>query len=139
MFAGFISYNRAVRDSRRTFSFDSPSPEDLWSWLADYEEKTGGKVLAIPHNGNLSNGLMFAPNRADGSRIDEDYATRRARWEPLTEVTQIKGDGEAHPFLSPDDDFADFGTWDRGDIGVLRPRPATCCNMNMPDRPSEMD
>jgi hypothetical protein len=98
-------------------SFDSTDPEDLWAWLAKYEQDTGGEVLAIPHNGNLSNGLMFAPTRADGSPIDADYARRRARWEPLTEVTQIKGDGEAHPFLSPDDEFADFGTWDRGDIG----------------------
>jgi hypothetical protein len=98
-------------------SFDSSDPEDLWSFLEDYEKKTGGDVFAIPHNGNLSNGLMFAPFRQNGEPMDLDYATRRAKWEPLTEVTQIKGDGEAHPWLSPDDKFADFGTWDRGDIG----------------------
>lgn len=98
-------------------SFDSSDPEDLWSFLEDYESNTGGQVLAIPHNGNLSNGLMFAPVRQNGQAMDETYARRRAHWEPLTEVTQIKGDGEAHPWLSPDDEFADFGTWDKGDIG----------------------
>ncbi len=98
-------------------SFDSTDPEDLWSFLEKYEEDTGGQVFAIPHNGNLSNGLMFAPLRQNGQAMDEDYARRRARWEPLTEVTQIKGDGEAHPWLSPKDEFADFGTWDKGDIG----------------------
>ncbi|MCX2980163.1 DUF3604 domain-containing protein [Halieaceae bacterium IMCC14734] len=98
-------------------SFDSSDPEDLWSFLEDYETNTGGQVLAIPHNGNLSNGLMFAPVRQNGQAMDETYARRRAHWEPLTEVTQIKGDGEAHPWLSPDDEFADFGTWDKGDIG----------------------
>jgi len=98
-------------------SFDSSDPEDLWSFLEKYERDTGGDVFAIPHNGNLSNGLMFAPLRQNGEPMDADYASRRAQWEPLTEVTQIKGDGEAHPWLSPDDEFADFGTWDKGDIG----------------------
>jgi hypothetical protein len=95
-------------------AYDSDDPEDLWQWMEDYEKKTGGSVLAIPHNGNLSNGVMFATETLSGKRIDERYATARARWEPLYEVTQMKGDGEAHPLLSPDDEFADYENWDRG-------------------------
>jgi len=95
-------------------AYDSDDPEDLWQWMADYETKTGGRVLAIPHNGNLSNGVMFATETLSGKPIDEDYARARARWEPLYEVTQMKGDGEAHPLLSPDDEFADYENWDRG-------------------------
>ena len=98
-------------------SLDSQDPEDLWAWLAQYEEETGGKVMSIPHNGNLSNGLMFADKRLDGSDMDRAYAEARRRWEPLYEVTQVKGDGEAHPFLSPDDEFADYETWDADNIG----------------------
>jgi hypothetical protein len=92
-------------------------PDELWDYLGKYEQSTGGQVLAIPHNGNLSNGLMF-PNseRYGGDRVDEQYARRRARWEPVVEVTQIKGDGEAHPLLSPDDEFADYETWDAGNF-----------------------
>ncbi len=96
--------------------YDSVDPEDLWAWMADYEKDTGGEILAIPHNGNLSNGLMFDDATYYGKPLDADYATRRMRWEPLTEVTQIKGDSEAHPTLSPDDQFADFGTWDKANI-----------------------
>jgi hypothetical protein len=97
----------------------SPNPRDLWKWLMAYEEKTGGDVLAIAHNGNLSNGIMF-PLEAqyDGTVLDEEYVTRRAKWEPLYEATQIKGDGEAHPFLSPNDEFADYETWDVGNLDV---------------------
>ncbi len=95
-----------------------PDPEDLWEALAAYEEKTGGRVLAIPHNGNLSNGLMFDVETLSGGEITRDYAERRQRWEPLYETTQIKGDGEAHPFLSPDDEFADFETWDLGNLDM---------------------
>ncbi len=98
-------------------SFDSPDPEDLWLSLADYEARTGDDVLAIPHNGNLSNGMMFEPKRLDGSEFDADYAQQRARWEPLVEVTQIKGDGETHPTLSPNDEFADYETWDDSNLG----------------------
>ncbi|MGR3660631.1 MAG: DUF3604 domain-containing protein, partial [Paracoccaceae bacterium] len=91
----------------------SPDPRDLWKYMAAYEEKTGGEMLAIPHNGNLSNGIMFPLEaRYNGDAVDSDYMKERARWEPLYEVTQIKGDGETHPFLSPDDAFADFETWD---------------------------
>jgi hypothetical protein len=103
----------------RPFSaIDSQDPEDLWASLARYEEMTGGDVLAIPHNGNLSNGTMFAVIDIDGNPIDADYAARRARWEPIYEVTQVKGDGEAHPTLSPDDEFADFENWDDGNIAM---------------------
>ncbi len=98
-------------------AFDSENVEDLWSYMADYEARTGGSVLAIPHNGNWSNGAMFSLERAGGGTIDADYARARARWEPVYEVTQIKGDGETHPALSKNDEFADFGTWDKGNIG----------------------
>lgn len=97
---------------------DSENPEDLWRWMANYEEKTGGQVLAIAHNGNLSNGIMFPDiNPVTNKRITAEYATQRSKWEPLYEVTQIKGDGEAHPFLSPNDEFADYETWDRSNLG----------------------
>lgn len=103
-------------------SWDSPDPEDLWDWMDAYERNTGGRMLSIPHNANVSNGLMFAPTRYDGRSFDADYVKRRQRREPLLEVTQVKGDGEAHPWLSPADEFADFGTWDRGDIGGREPK-----------------
>jgi hypothetical protein len=103
-------------------TFNSPDPEDLWDYMAAYEETTGGSVLAIAHNGNLSNGLMFSTDRLNGRAIDRNYAETRAQWEPLYEITQIKGDGEAHPFLSPDDEFADYGTWDKADIAGFRPK-----------------
>ncbi|WP_367646890.1 DUF3604 domain-containing protein [Ruegeria arenilitoris] len=111
-------------DTRLPFSaYDSVDPEDLWDWMAQYEADTGDRLLAIPHNGNLSNGLMFDTVKLDSDELlDADYATRRARWEPLYEVTQMKGDGEAHPMLSPDDLFADFETWDKGQLG---PNPKT--------------
>ncbi|CTQ76711.1 DUF3604 domain-containing protein [Roseibium alexandrii] len=101
--------------------YDSTNPEDLWDYMAGYEDKTGGQVLAIPHNGNLSNGLMFAMETIDGNKlsgtaIDADYAAKRIKWEPLAEVTQQKGDGEAHPLLSPDDAFADFETLDAANL-----------------------
>mgnify|MGYP001829183132 FL=1 len=100
-------------------AYDSEDVEDLWSWMDNYESETGGKLLAIPHNGNLSNGLMFDDvTFTDKKPIDRDYATRRARWEPIYEVTQMKGDGEAHPLLSPEDEFADFETWDAGAINA---------------------
>ncbi len=103
-------------------AYDSENPEDLWDWMQRYEETTGGRVLAIPHNGNLSNGLMFDDATFDGAPLDADYAARRMRWEPVYEATQIKGDSEAHPMLSPDDAFADYGTWDKGSFG---PEPKT--------------
>jgi hypothetical protein len=102
-------------------NYDSTDPEDLWGWMAGYEEETGDRLLAIPHNGNLSNGLMFdAVTLTDRTPLDRDYAERRMRWEPIYEVTQIKGDGETHPSLSPNDEFADYGTWDRGSFGAAK-------------------
>ena len=97
-------------------AFDSEDPEQLWAWMSRYHQSTGGDILAIAHNGNTSNGLMFPDRTLDGRELDRAYATARARWEPLYEVTQIKGDGETHPKLSPMDDFADFETWDTGNI-----------------------
>ena len=96
--------------------FDSDDPEDLWDYLAKYEERTGGRVLSIPHNGNLSNGIMFQTTTIDGRPFDKAYADTRIRFEPIYEVTQMKGDGEAHPFLSPNDEFADFENLDKGNI-----------------------
>ena len=103
--------------------YDSVDPEDLWKWMNETEKKTGGRVLAIPHNGNLSSGLMFdAVTLTTKKPLDRDYAQRRMRWEPVYEVTQMKGDGEAHKALSPNDEFSDFETWDRGSFG---PEPHT--------------
>ena len=96
---------------------DSLDPRDLWQALANYEASTGGEVLSIAHNGNLSNGMMFPDETVDGSAIDEAYASLRSRFETVYEVTQVKGDGEAHPTLSPDDEFADFENWDWDNIG----------------------
>ncbi|MEJ2580081.1 MAG: DUF3604 domain-containing protein, partial [Acidobacteriota bacterium] len=96
--------------------FDSQNPEDLWRALAKLEATTGADVLAIPHNGNLSNGRMFSVETNDGRPLTSELAALRASLEPIMEVTQIKGDGEAHPYLSPNDEFADFDTWDRSNL-----------------------
>jgi Protein of unknown function (DUF3604) len=94
----------------------SDNPVDLWKWMAGYEEKTGGNVLAIAHNGNLSNGRMFPTVEAFGKPVDRAYAENRAKWERLYETTQTKGDGEAHPYLSSNDEFANFEKWDKGNL-----------------------
>jgi len=101
-------------------SIQSDNPEDLWKWMARYERKTGGQVLAIPHNSNLSNGLMFAKTDFKGREIDAKYTKKRARWEPVVEITQFKGDSESHPFLSPNDEFSSFGDvgWDLGNLSL---------------------
>ncbi|MDX2416953.1 MAG: DUF3604 domain-containing protein [Xanthomonadales bacterium] len=96
----------------------SPNPRDLWKWMADYESKTAGQVLAIAHNGNMSNGILFPDEKAFGKKLDKSYVEGRARWEPLYEATQIKGDGETHPYLSPDDEFADYETWAVGNLDL---------------------
>ena len=96
--------------------FDSPDPEDLWKFLAAYEEETNGQAFAIPHNGNVSNGTMFSDKTFSGKKLTRSYAEARNRWEPLHEVSQVKGDEEAHPALSPEDEFADFETWDSGNL-----------------------
>ena len=97
----------------------SDNPRDLWKWMAAYEQKTGGEVLAIAHNGNLSNGRMFPVVESfTGKPIDREYAEQRAHWERLYEATQTKGDGETHPFLSPNDEFAAFERWDKGNLDL---------------------
>ena len=95
----------------------SDNPRDLWKWMDAYEQKTGGKVLAIAHNGNLSNGRMFPIIESfTGKPVDSEYVEQRAKWERLYEATQTKGDGEAHPILSPTDEFANFERWDKGNL-----------------------
>ncbi len=98
-------------------TIESTDPQQLWQWMADYEQQTGGKVLALAHNGNISNGLMFPETSTEfGKPMTAAYVEARARWEPLYEVTQIKGDGETHPLLSKNDEFADYETWDRANF-----------------------
>ncbi|OUS35452.1 hypothetical protein A9Q94_12815 [Rhodobacterales bacterium 56_14_T64] len=98
----------------------SPDPRDLWNWMQNYEDDTGGDVLAIPHNPNLSNGIMFAQNDTfrDGEAFDPEYLETRARWERLVEIGQTKGDSESHPLLSPTDEFADYENWDWANLDV---------------------
>ena len=100
------------------------NPEDLWDWMQAYEEKTGGRLLALAHNGNLSNGIMFPveTNPETGQPLTGDYAKRRAKWEPMYEVTQIKGDGEAHPYLSPEDEFSGYELWQKGNLNLSVPK-----------------
>ncbi|MGD1714425.1 DUF3604 domain-containing protein [Dapis sp. BLCC M172] len=103
----------------------STNPEYLWAWMQNYEDKTGGDVLAIPHNGNISNGLMFAEIDHNGNPLTEDYAKRRQLWEPIYEVTQIKGTSETHPEISDQDEFADFeiAGWEEGNLDMSFPKP----------------
>jgi hypothetical protein len=96
--------------------FDSIDAEDLWDYLSAYEQTTGGRAFAVPHNGNLSNGLMFGETMPNGRRMTREYAAKRLKWEPLHEMSQMKGDEETHPLLSPEDEFADFETWDAGNL-----------------------
>ncbi len=96
--------------------FDSQNPEDLWKFLDRFQKDTGAEVLAIPHNGNLSNGRMFSVETFNGKPLSRELAELRASLEPIIEVTQIKGDSEAHPMLSPNDEFADYETWDRSNL-----------------------
>ncbi|MGD9069475.1 MAG: DUF3604 domain-containing protein, partial [Methyloceanibacter sp.] len=98
----------------------SRNPRDLWKWMQAYEDTTGGSVLAIPHNGNLSNGMMFAleDDFDNEAPYDAEYAKQRQKWERLYEATQYKGDGETHPLLSPEDEFADYETWDFGNLDL---------------------
>jgi len=95
----------------------SADPRELWKWMGAYEQKTGGRLLAIAHNGNLSNGLMFPMiEPVSGGKLDKNYAETRMKWERLYEVTQMKGDSETHPFLSPSDEFANFERWDKSNL-----------------------
>lgn len=93
-------------------SLESDDPEDLWTWLEATSQQTGAEFVAIPHNPNISLGLMFAETRLNGEPIDKDYAEKRMKWERSVEITQIKGDSETHPVLSPNDEFANFETYD---------------------------
>jgi Protein of unknown function (DUF3604) len=105
-----------------------------WTYMAAYEKKTGGQVLAIPHNGNLSNGLMFDDKTYSGKQLSKAYAETRSRYEPIVEVTQIKGDGEAHPLLSPTlSPVSKF--WMQATSPVSYPKPKICCRKNMRERP----
>ncbi|MCE2557734.1 MAG: DUF3604 domain-containing protein [Acidobacteria bacterium] len=108
-------------------AYDSRNPEDLWRFLARYEQTTGGQVLAIPHNGNVSNGEMFGLTNFEDEPLTAAYARTRQRWEPLYEVTQIKGDSETHPVLSPTDEFADFETWSSWAGRTTEPGEHSCC------------
>ncbi len=108
-------------------AYDSLHPEDLWAFLERYEADTGGQVIAIPHNGNTSNGAMFALTDSRGGPQDSRYAAMRSRFEPVYEVTQIKGDSETHPVLSPTDEFADFETWHSWAGGTMEPGGHPCC------------
>ena len=114
-----VVYRDGMTKAQKMLPFsalDSPDPEDLWNFMEKYEGSTGGQVIAIPHNGNVSNGVMFSDKRVDGSDFDKTYTALRQRWEPLYEVTQVKGDAEAHPYLSPNDEYANFETWDQGNL-----------------------
>jgi len=104
--------------------YGSDNPAKLWEWMSAYEQKTGGRVLAIAHNGNLSSGLMFPVVESFGQPVDRAYAETRAHWERLYETTQTKGTGEAHPILSPNDEFAQFELWDKGNLdGSVAKKP----------------
>lgn len=92
-------------------SDQSQYPEDLWQWLEDTRDRTGSRFVAIPHNSNISKGYMYSETTLKGEPITAQYARRRMSWEPISEVTQIKGDSETHPTLSPEDTFADFETY----------------------------
>ena len=104
-------------------SWNSENPEDLWTWMEGYEQRTGGQIMAIPHNANLSNGRMFEGKRFDGSPLTREYAERRSRWEPIHEIVQIKGASESHPLIAPKDEFIDYGIagWDLGNLPLSGP------------------
>ena len=123
-----VLYRDGAAEARQMLPFtaaESFNPEDLWKWMAAYEDKTGGRVLALAHNGNVSNGLMFPEiNPVTGKPLTKSYARTRIRWEPIYEVTQIKGDGESHPYLSPNDEFAGYDTlWDKSNLGPVPKKP----------------
>jgi hypothetical protein len=107
-------------------AYDTDDPEELWKWMADYEKKTGGRLLAIAHNGNMSNGLMFDDVTLTSKQpLDRAYAENRTKWEPIYEMTQIKGTGEQHPSLAPNDELANFEIWDSATLGAGSPGPKT--------------
>jgi hypothetical protein len=88
-------------------ALDSQLPEDLWTW-AEAQQQRGVELLLIPHNSNLSDGLMFALRDSQNNQLTKDYAERRQALERLVEITQIKGTSETRPEFAPTDEFADF-------------------------------
>lgn len=105
-------------------TFQSENPEDLWKWMTNWEDKTGGSLLAIPHNGNLSNGRMFELRTFTGGPLTKEWAEERMRWEVLFELIQTKGQSESHPSLSPNDEFAvGYELWDRGNLNLVPKKP----------------
>lgn len=105
----FTSADSSVASQWQPFSStQSMYPEDLWQWLEETSERTGAEFVAIPHNSNISKGRMFADTTLRGAPYTEEKARTRAKWESVVEATQFKGDSEAHPDLSPNDEFADF-------------------------------
>jgi hypothetical protein len=123
-----VLYRGGADEAKQMLPFttaESFNPEDLWKWMTAFEDKTGGRLLALAHNGNVSNGLMFPEiNPVTGKPLTKNYAETRIRWEPIYEVTQIKGDGESHPYLSPNDEFAGYDAlWDKGNLGPVPKKP----------------
>lgn len=110
-----------ARDILPLTTFETEDSKKLWEWMANYEQKTGDRLLAIPHNGNMSNGRMYEEQQFDGSAMTREWAELRVKYERLMELFQYKGQSEAHPYLSPDDEFADYELWDRGNL-VLKPK-----------------
>jgi len=105
-------------------TFGTQNPEDLWNWMDAWEKKTGGKLLAIPHNGNLSGGRMFELQKFNGDPLSREWAEERQRWEPLFEIAQTKGQSEAHPRLAPNDEFlAGYELWDKGNLALVPKKP----------------
>jgi hypothetical protein len=105
-------------------TFQSENPEDLWKWMTEWEKTTGGKVMAIPHNGNLSNGRMFELTTFAGAPLTKTWAEERQKWEPLFEAIQMKGQSESHPSLSVTDEFAkNYELWDRGNLVLVPKKP----------------
>jgi hypothetical protein len=123
-----VLYRGGAAEAKQLLPFttaESFNPEDLWKWMEAFEDKTGGRLLALAHNGNVSNGLMFPEiNPVTGKPLTKAYAETRIRWEPIYEVTQIKGDGESHPYLSPNDELAGYDTlWDKSNLGPVPKKP----------------
>ena len=110
-------------------TFQSENPEDLWKWMTEWEKTTGGKLMAIGHNGNLSNGRMFELSTFSGAPLTKAWAEERQKWEPLFEAIQMKGQSESHPSLSVTDEFAkNYELWDRGNLVLVPKKPGMIQN-----------